>query len=189
MRRRMDRCGIALIVLGLWLVSTGSIAVWGVERIIAQQVDKQTILVNDPSAEVYKTFQTAGANKGVRIYYSISWLNITNPSEVLAGAKPVLVEMGPYVYRESRFKHNITFGDGDAQASFVMQTTYVWDEEANAGSGRSDTADLVTTVHPVIFVLERQLKVRQEGGTLEGGAVSSMEAPRGLSQGRRWGAG
>lgn len=159
-RRRADRWGIGLTAVGIFLIVTALLAVGGVERAIQQQVDKQTIVTSDPRSEAYQTFQTSGANKGVKIRYAISWLNVTNPSEVLQGALPVLAEMGPYVYHEHRYKHNITFSDSGDEATFVLEKRYVWDEEANRDSGRSDVADLVTTVHPVILILQRQLKVR-----------------------------
>jgi hypothetical protein len=159
-RRVADRWGIALLVVGVFLIVTALVAVGSVERAIQQQVDKQTIVTSDVHSEAYQTFQTSGANKGVKIRYAISWLNVTNPVEVLQGAKPVLVEMGPYVYHEHRFKHNITFSESGEEATFVLEKRYVWDEEANRDSGRSDVHDLVTTVHPVIMILQRQLKVR-----------------------------
>ncbi|NXW40399.1 SCRB1 protein, partial [Nyctiprogne leucopyga] len=49
----------------------------------------------------------------VPFYMSVYFFEVLNPKEVLQGAKPVLNERGPYVYREFRHKTNITFHDND----------------------------------------------------------------------------
>ncbi|NWX00693.1 SCRB1 protein, partial [Caloenas nicobarica] len=49
----------------------------------------------------------------VPFYLSVHFFEVLNPEEVLQGAKPVLNERGPYVYREYRYKTNITFHDND----------------------------------------------------------------------------
>ncbi|XP_061866221.1 scavenger receptor class B member 1 isoform X3 [Colius striatus] len=49
----------------------------------------------------------------VPFYMSVYFFEVLNPKEVLQGAKPVLSQRGPYVYREFRYKTNITFHDND----------------------------------------------------------------------------
>ncbi|NXX85443.1 SCRB1 protein, partial [Urocolius indicus] len=49
----------------------------------------------------------------VPFYMSVYFFEVLNPKEVLQGAKPVLSQHGPYVYREFRYKTNITFHDND----------------------------------------------------------------------------
>ncbi|NWT66931.1 SCRB1 protein, partial [Prunella himalayana] len=49
----------------------------------------------------------------VPFYLSLHFFEVLNPKQVLGGGKPVLRQRGPYVYREYRFKTNITFHDND----------------------------------------------------------------------------
>ncbi|NXT05180.1 SCRB1 protein, partial [Prunella fulvescens] len=49
----------------------------------------------------------------VPFYLSLHFFEVLNPKQVLSGGKPVLRQRGPYVYREYRFKTNITFHDND----------------------------------------------------------------------------
>ncbi|NXP39840.1 SCRB1 protein, partial [Leiothrix lutea] len=49
----------------------------------------------------------------VPFYLSVHFFEVLNPKEILQGAKPVLSQRGPYVYREYRTKTNITFHDND----------------------------------------------------------------------------
>ncbi|NWZ43596.1 SCRB1 protein, partial [Brachypodius atriceps] len=55
----------------------------------------------------------------VPFYLSVYFFEVLNPEEVLQGAKPVLSQRGPYVYREYRYKTNITFGDNDTTVSYL----------------------------------------------------------------------
>lgn len=50
-------------------------------------------------------------NPPMRLYRSFYFFHVQNPDQFLRGAKPVLVERGPYVYREIMHKKNIQFID------------------------------------------------------------------------------
>lgn len=52
-------------------------------------------------------------NPPVQLYRSFYFFHVQNPKEFLEGAKPFLVERGPYVYREIMQKRNIQFIDKD----------------------------------------------------------------------------
>jgi hypothetical protein len=43
------------------------------------------------------------------MYQSFYFFNLTNPDEVMDGAKPRVVEIGPYVYRRYESNFEITF--------------------------------------------------------------------------------
>jgi len=91
---------------------------------------------------------------------------MTNLDDVLVGAKPNLVELGPYVYRTWKRKINVVFGDdgvwyqvneGDiAQGTSVKYTPYnfvFWDQEESIKRGLDPSADptkdLVCTVDKI----------------------------------------
>jgi len=157
-RRASDRCGIILIgialVLGI-LTACGPVIV---DKLVDVGIDAQTVL-KGPKGKAYSTFVESGDNIGVEIYYALRYLNLTNPVETLAGTeKARLEEVGPFVYRQYRNKLNVTFAEDGETVSFILKKTYVFDEEKNAATGLVDTQAMITTVHPVIQVLQGQLK-------------------------------
>ena len=151
--------GIACIFVALIMLTFGALGPTLVDSMIQKGIDAQTI-VTGTDCEAYSTFVDSGEARGVIITFDVTFFNLTNPSEVLQGGKPDLTEVGPYHYIEHRRKVNLTFNqedDGDT-VSFILHKYYVWDTEANRGSGLSDTADRFTNVNPVALVLMEQLK-------------------------------
>ncbi|XP_009983960.1 PREDICTED: scavenger receptor class B member 1, partial [Tauraco erythrolophus] len=69
----------------------------------------------------------------VPFYMSVYFFEVLNPTEVLQGAKPVLNQRGPYVYREFRYKTNITFHDNDT-VSFLEYRRLFFQPHLSNGS-------------------------------------------------------
>ncbi|KAM9260007.1 scavenger receptor class B member 1 isoform 3-T3 [Cariama cristata] len=69
----------------------------------------------------------------VPFYMSVHFFEVLNPKEVLQGAKPVLNQRGPYVYREFRYKTNITFHDNDT-VSFLEYRKLFFQPHLSNGS-------------------------------------------------------
>ncbi|XP_048521544.1 protein croquemort-like, partial [Dendroctonus ponderosae] len=60
--------------------------------------------------------------------------NVTNADEFLNnGTKPILDELGPYVYVETWEKKNVTFHDNDT-VTFYQEKIYHFDESQSVGS-------------------------------------------------------
>ncbi len=157
-RRFTDRCGVALLSIAVGMAVLGACAPWLVGTLVDRGIDAQTVL-KGPHGKTFTNFVQSGENFGVELHYCLSYLNLTNPTDVLAGtARPRLQEVGPFVYRQHRRKLNVTFAEDGETVSFVLRKYYVFDEAANAASGLVDTRDLITTVHPVIQVLQGQLQ-------------------------------
>jgi hypothetical protein len=74
----------------------------------------------------YKTWvnNTQGANPAP-IFIDVFLYNVTNPLEVLAGGKPNLEEIGPFVYEEITSRFNISFEDGGESVQFRQNVYYV----------------------------------------------------------------
>nr|XP_013804628.1 PREDICTED: scavenger receptor class B member 1 [Apteryx mantelli mantelli] len=68
----------------------------------------------------------------VPFYFSVHFFEVMNPQEVLQGAKPVVNQRGPYVYREFRYKTNITFHNNDT-VSFLEYRKLFFQPELSAG--------------------------------------------------------
>ena len=171
-RRPADRCGVALLALAALLLVGGITAPWTVDYLVEKGIDAQTVLTG-PSGKAFSTFVESGANLGLQIRYSISYLNLTNPDAVLRGGKPLLQEVGPFVYTEHRRKLNVTFSGDGKEAAFVLHKFYTFDAEATP-NGLVDTVDRVLTAHPVTQVLQVQLEstLKAQLKELVGPAVS-----------------
>ncbi|NWX85564.1 SCRB1 protein, partial [Nothoprocta ornata] len=69
----------------------------------------------------------------VPFYLSVHFFEVLNPQEILQGAKPVVRQRGPYVYREFRHKTNITFHD-NGTVSFLEYRNLFFRPELSLGS-------------------------------------------------------
>lgn len=52
-------------------------------------------------------------NPPVPVYMDFYFFTVKNPDEVSNGSKPILEEVGPYVYKEVRRKEDVLSVDGD----------------------------------------------------------------------------
>ena len=60
----------------------------------------------------------------VETYFTVYQFNVTNPEAVLAGSKPRLVEVGPYVYRSKVIQDKVEWSSDFKLVSlcFIMST-------------------------------------------------------------------
>uniref|UniRef100_A0A8B9G0N8 Scavenger receptor class B member 1 n=1 Tax=Amazona collaria TaxID=241587 RepID=A0A8B9G0N8_9PSIT len=79
----------------------------------------------------------------VPFYMSVYFFEVLNPNQVLQGEKPVLYQRGPYVYREFRYKTNITFHDNDTVSFLEYRTLFFQPELSN---GREDDYIVVPNI-------------------------------------------
>lgn len=84
-------------------------------------------LAISPDSPVYENWLVPT----VPIYFNVYLFNVTNPTEVLAGERPRLQEVGPYVYRERRERFDVQFGDGSEAHTvrFKYRIFYFFDRE------------------------------------------------------------
>ncbi|XP_069789559.1 scavenger receptor class B member 1 isoform X6 [Narcine bancroftii] len=68
---------------------------------------KQNVQINPKNGFSYSVWKDVP----VPFYMSVYFFHVVNPDAILLGKKPVIVQRGPYVYREYRPKGNITFND------------------------------------------------------------------------------
>ncbi|XP_034048401.1 scavenger receptor class B member 1 isoform X2 [Thalassophryne amazonica] len=109
--------------------------------IIKDQIIKNTVI--DPrNALTY----TMWKDIPVPFYMSVYFFNVLNPKEVLKGEKPMVEQKGPYVYRKSIQKDNITFHPNDT-VSYREYRRYFFEPSMSAGN----ESDIVTI--PNLLVL------------------------------------
>ncbi|NXU56522.1 SCRB1 protein, partial [Turnix velox] len=67
----------------------------------------------------------------VPFYMSAYLFEVLNPNEILQGAKPMVNQRGPYVYREYRYKTNITFHDNDTVSFLEYRNLFFQPDMSN----------------------------------------------------------
>ncbi|XP_022700947.1 scavenger receptor class B member 1-like [Varroa jacobsoni] len=108
---------IISLCIGLLFCILGVVSYTTFAPILEQQVKAN--LVIDPSNEVFESWQEPPITINVKMYL----FNYTNPEKILAGLKPTVNELGPFVYRERRQKVNITF-NGNGTVSYRQIVSY-----------------------------------------------------------------
>ena len=95
------------------------------------------------------------------------FFNVTNSEEVKAGKKPIVKEVGPYVYREVRRKENVLEVDED-KVKYGLYMEYHFDKGQTEASGCSGCTqdDQITVVNPLLLVITELLDPIPDGATL-----------------------
>ena len=84
------------------------------------------------NTEVWRTFRSFKDPDAVPLTYSVYLWNVTNPSEVINGKKPIVHEVGPYVFKEIKERLNATFEtdyNGHNLVKFWEWTYYILDTD------------------------------------------------------------
>ncbi|XP_070807408.1 scavenger receptor class B member 1 [Pituophis catenifer annectens] len=114
-------------VLGFFCLGFGLVLLQTLPGLLRQQVAKNTRI--DPDSAMY----TLWKDLPVPFYISFYFMEVMNSKDVLLGAKPVVSQRGPYVYREYRQKKNITFHSNDT-VSFLGYRSFIFEPDRSNGS-------------------------------------------------------
>ncbi|KAM9306779.1 lysosome membrane protein 2c isoform 1-T1 [Pholidichthys leucotaenia] len=131
---------IVLLVVGIAVVLSAVFP-----HLLQSSAKKEVVLKNGTDA-----FE-AWENPPADIYMQFYFFNLTNPSEVLEGDRPVVVQIGPYTYREYRPMEQVDFKDNGTKVSAVNTKTYIFQRNMSRGP----ESDLIRTVNiPAVTVME-----------------------------------
>lgn len=98
-----------------------------VPPLIQDEVDKgvaNMFDISSPSAAGYAIWQDSRNPDAPTMYFDVYLYNVTNPYEVIAGAKPILQEVGPIQYRIVEIKLNVTWSDDASAVTFMLYRYY-----------------------------------------------------------------
>jgi hypothetical protein len=104
-----------------------------------------SVIIDSTSATSYETWQTNTAGSGltdVQINYIVYFFDLQNPAEVLAGQQPVVVEVGPYAYREYYYKFDISWSDDGDTVTYNNYRYYLFDAD-NSGPGLTEHDEIL----------------------------------------------
>ncbi|CAG9562912.1 unnamed protein product [Danaus chrysippus] len=112
-------------------------ASWGFPKIVRQQIKKNLQL--DNSSAMFEKWRVLPMPLSFKVYL----FTVTNTEDINNGEKPILKEIGPYVYKEYRRKRILGYGDNDT-IRYMLKKTFEFDEEA---SGELSQDDEITVIN------------------------------------------
>lgn len=116
-----------VIAFSLCLLILGVLVTFGFSAIVNLIIDSQVVL--RPGGQSFGWWSKPPVEPKIRVYV----YNVTNADEFLNnGSKPILDELGPYVYKEKWEKVNIVEND-NGTLSFNQKKVYIFSEEDSVG--------------------------------------------------------
>lgn len=128
-------CGVIFIVGGLLLH-------FYLFNLFVDYKIKKAIVLEDDSEALHRW------EKPPSLDFKIYFFNVTNPLDVHYGAKPILREVGPYIYTEYHDKKIIKFHDEDDTVSYNVHKRFFYNKEK---SQCHHDSDLVTIINPALM--------------------------------------
>mmetsp|Transcript_28012 Transcript_28012/g.47086 ORF Transcript_28012/g.47086 Transcript_28012/m.47086 type:complete len:810 (-) Transcript_28012:345-2774(-) len=119
---------------------------------VAEYGINQQVVMSDSSNPNYDAWQNNVESPGkdhVVINYDLFFFDIQNPEDALNGAKPKLMQRGPYSYREYYVKFDIEWSDGGDTVTYNTQKYYLWNAE-RSGAGLTQEDELMLPYPTVI---------------------------------------
>lgn len=133
----LSRVLVVLGIVGFVLAVLGGVGVLLLPRLFIGLLDTKLPLVNNSDAfNLWRDIP-------LPIYRNFYFFNLTNPEQFLAKKeKPKFEEVGPYSYRVTWVKENITW-NSNGTISYREVKTYVFDRNASVGTQK----DYITTIN------------------------------------------
>lgn len=124
-----------------------------VEKLINNEIARE-VVIDSPEAESYDSWRTNTESPGsdTQVFYDIYIFDYQNVDDLLAGAKPVVVERGPYRFREYFNKFDIEWADDGNEVTFNNQKYYIFQDEGT-GAGLS-LGDYLTVPYVTVIGFE-----------------------------------
>ncbi|XP_034825642.1 sensory neuron membrane protein 2-like [Maniola hyperantus] len=124
--------GVSMCVLIAAIV----LATWGFPKIVQSQINKNLRLEN--SSAMFEKWRVMPVPLTFKVYV----FNVSNAEDVNEGAKPILNEIGPYVYKEYREKRILGYGENDT-IRYMLKKTFYFDKEASGNLTQDDDVTVI----------------------------------------------
>uniref|UniRef100_A0A3Q2U002 Lysosome membrane protein 2 n=1 Tax=Fundulus heteroclitus TaxID=8078 RepID=A0A3Q2U002_FUNHE len=106
--------------------------------IMHKRLKKEIVLVE--GSRVFDSWKTPPPP----VFMEYFFFNVTNVDELLKGAKPVVNQVGPYTYREYRYKDNVTMVENGTKVLAYNTRSFVFLRDKSVGD---PAVDAITTVN------------------------------------------
>jgi len=111
-------CAVLSLVCGIGLVIVGILILLFFRNLVDSIIVSETSLRE--GSRIAEVWQKLPVSPLLKAYF----FNVTNPRRFLNGSKPVLKEIGPFVYQESWEKENVNWLDEGKQVRFGQRKTF-----------------------------------------------------------------
>uniref|UniRef100_A0A3Q4AF40 Scavenger receptor class B, member 2a n=1 Tax=Mola mola TaxID=94237 RepID=A0A3Q4AF40_MOLML len=101
-------------------------------NLMENRLKKEIVLVE--GSRVFESWKTPPPP----VYMEFFFFNVTNAAQVLEGAKPEVVQIGPYTYREYRYKENVSMVENGTEVVAYNTKSFVFLREKSVGDPRED---------------------------------------------------
>jgi len=136
---------ISCSVVGLLFLGAGCVLIHIFNDLIHSKVEEAESLAEGTDA--YKAWQKVT----VPVFFQVWMFDVVNYMEVANnGEKPVVVQMGPYTYREQREKWDLQYDNDLGTVTYRENKTLIFDREKSAGP-ETDTFHCVNL--PMLTIL------------------------------------
>ncbi|MFX0180497.1 MAG: hypothetical protein ACFE78_09910 [Candidatus Hodarchaeota archaeon] len=143
---------IILLVFGVGLIPTGFL----LNNFIQTEIEKgiaQEVKIPGPNDPGYDEWISNDYSDAIPEYRKFYMWNLSNPAQFLMGKKPILEEIGPYVFREYTTKYDVSYSAKLDEVTYKQYPTYRFQPDMSAPSCSLD--DKIVNVNPAYLgVLE-----------------------------------
>ncbi|CAF3703471.1 unnamed protein product [Rotaria socialis] len=147
-KNRVRCASIVLGVLGVGCLVAGVLLIVIGDSVVDKMIEKECQLRE--GTLLYKNW----LSPPITIYMSVYVFDLTNPVEFLNGAKPLLIEHGPFVYKEQRTKTNLRTYENET-LSYQEPRQYIFDRSQSA----YDETFKFTTINVIYMTLVNLLQM------------------------------
>ncbi|KAJ6635490.1 Sensory neuron membrane protein 1 [Pseudolycoriella hygida] len=152
-------------IISIIAIVSGALIAFYIQPKLVQIITKY-LFVAKPGHYIRKRHETKLLFK-----YKIYLWNVTNPSEITAGAeKPKLQEVGPYVFSQLRRKVNVEDNQNEDTVSFNFHNVYTFDPKLTAPLTGNETVTLLNAV-----IVSSVIKILFESPHLLGLLIEAMD--------------
>lgn len=148
-RRSCAIYAVGIICAHLLIVGIGLVVAQVFRTLMHNRLKKEIVLVE--GSRVFESWKTPPPP----VYMEYFFFNITNVDEILKGAKPQVQQVGPYAYREYRYKDNVTMVENNTRVSAYNVKSFVFLRERSVGDPAEDN---ITTVNIPAWAVMNKVK-------------------------------
>nr|XP_022900227.1 sensory neuron membrane protein 2-like [Onthophagus taurus] len=145
-------CNITLLVLGIFglvLVVLGPILGYVVFPPIVDDEIIESVRLEE-GLEQFDRWVTTPVPFSFKVYI----FNVENPDDILRGSKPILKELGPYVYKQHRKKDVLNVNTETDTLEYTQNLEFEFDADASEGTENDDVTVLNVALQGVLQIGE-----------------------------------